>query len=143
MVILLTAVSGSLGCSDVQLLHSLVCEHAQSHVVRREDAGQSAGSSSHFSSVSCPSFKWLLQLAEGIGMRICKGLASSSSTLRLFWKRAPPCFVGVLAPLIVAFALSPSPWTGMATLLATKGCGLRSRRVGEHTSLVSCGRELP
>ena len=91
MVMLLAAVSGSLGCSDVQLLQSLGCEHAQSSGVRREDAVQSAGSSSHFSSAICLSFKLLLLLAERIELRICDGLASSSSRLRLLWKRAPPC----------------------------------------------------
>ena len=83
---LLTAVSCSAGCNDAQLLQGLVCDHALSGGVRREDAVQSAGSISHFSSACSPSFKGLLLLAVGIGLRICKGVACSFSTLRLLWK---------------------------------------------------------
>ena len=83
---LLTAVSCSAGCNDAQLLQGLVCDHALSGGVRREGAVQSAGSISHFSSASFPFVKWLLLLAEAIGLRICEGVACSSSTLRLLWK---------------------------------------------------------
>ena len=53
MVMLLAAVSCSCGCIDAQQLQIMACEHAPSGGVRHEDAVQSAGSSSHFSSESC------------------------------------------------------------------------------------------
>jgi len=87
VVMLLAAVSCSFDCIDAQLLQSMVCEHAPSGGVRREDAVQSAGSSSHFSSESCLSFKYLLLLVVGTGLRICEGVAWSAWTLRLLWKR--------------------------------------------------------
>ena len=75
VVMLLAAVSCSFGRIDVQLLQSNACEHAPSDGMRREDAVQSAGSSSHMSSESCLSFKWLLLLAVGTELRICEGVA--------------------------------------------------------------------
>ena len=87
VVMLLAAVSCWFGCIGAQLLQSMVCEHAPSGSVRREDAVQSAGSSSHFSSEICLSFTWLLLLAGAIVLRICEGVARSVWTLRLLWKR--------------------------------------------------------
>ena len=75
MVILLAAVSCSFSCIDAQQLQSMACEHAPSGGVRHEDAVQSAGSSSHFSSEGCLSITWLLLLAVGIVLRICEGVA--------------------------------------------------------------------
>ena len=75
MVMLLAAVSCSFGWIDAQQLQSMVCEHAPSGGVPREDAVQSAGSSFHFFSESCLSFTWLLLLAVGIMLRICEGVA--------------------------------------------------------------------
>jgi len=91
VVMLLAAVGCSFGCIDAQLLQSMGCEHVPSGGVRREDAVQSAGSISHFPSVSCPWCKWLLLLAESIGLRICNGIVSSSLTVRLLLKRASAC----------------------------------------------------
>ena len=87
MVMMVAAVSCSFGCLDARLLLSIVCEHAPSHSVRREDAVQSAGSSCHRSSARCPQLRWRLPLGEGTTLRTSEGIAASLHTLQLSWKR--------------------------------------------------------
>ena len=82
-------------------------------------------------------------MAEGTVRLISEGVTSSSTTLRLLWKRVCCTLSSALVSAAVhRIAYKPLPWSRSANLAAAIAVVLRMRHVGDNTSQEACAQEL-